>query len=293
MKKEEVKIRKPSTYVKISNSVFSKFSVSLRKKGIFKELRKNLMQANLPFLPVSYVSVILFNTLLSIIASVIILTLLLVFGWGLKSLFVLLIPFATFALSYFYPSMEKDSIRDNIDAELPFVTIHLSAISGSLVEPSKMFEIITLTKDYPYISKEFRKVINEVNIYGYNLVNALRKSAENTASQKLKDLFNGLATTITSGGDLSNFFEKRSQTFLFDYKLEREKYTKIAETFMDIYISVVIAAPMILMLLLMIMRVSGLGVQLSVSMITLIIIGSVSIINILFLVFLHLKQPKG
>ena len=62
---------------------------------------------------------------------------------------------------------------------------------------------------------------------------------------------------------------------------------------MDIYISAVIAAPMILMLLLMMMRISGLGISLSTGMISLIMILAVSLINILFLAFLHIKQPEG
>jgi len=103
-------------------------------------------------------------------------------------------------------------------------------------------------------------------------------------------LLDGLATTITSGGNLPDFFDKRAQTLLFDHKLEKEKQTKTAETFMDIYISVVIAAPMIFMLLLIMMRVSGLGIALSTSMISLIMVLGVSVVNIIFLVFLQLKQ---
>ena len=80
---------------------------------------------------------------------------------------------------------------------------------------------------------------------------------------------------------------------MFDYRLEKEKKTKSAETFMDIYISIVIAAPMILMILLMMMKISGLGIQLSASMITLIMVLGVSMINVAFLVYLHLKQPSG
>ena len=75
--------------------------------------------------------------------------------------------------------------------------------------------------------------------------------------------------------------------------MEREKYTKTAETFMDIYISLVIAAPMILMLLLMMMKVSGLGISISSSAITLLMIFGVTMINIVFLVFLQLKQPSS
>ena len=157
----------------------------------------------------------------------------------------------------------------------------------------KIFSIIAYTKEYPALEREFNKLLNEINIYGYDLVTALKDSALNCPSQKLAELFNGLATTITSGGNLFDFFDKRAQTMLFEYRLDKEKNTKTAETFMDIYISVVIAAPMILMLLLMMMKVSGIGVSFSTSMITFIVVGGVSLINIMFLSFLQLKQPEA
>ena len=71
-----------------------------------------------------------------------------------------------------------------------------------------------------------------------------------------------------------------------------KKHSKFAETFMDIYISVVIAAPMILMLLLIMMKISGLGISLSTTAIAVIMVLGVSVINILFLTFLYLKQPS-
>ena len=169
----------------------------------------------------------------------------------------------------------------------------MAAISGSMINPTDIFSIIISTKEYPYIQKEFTKLLNEVNVYGYNLVKALKNSAKNSPSLKLSELLSGLATTINTGGELPEFFDKRSQTLLFDYRLEREKYTKSAETFMDIYISVVIAAPMVLMLLLMMMKISGLGLTLSTTMITTMMILGVTVINIVFLTFLHLKQPNG
>ncbi len=58
---------------------------------------------------------------------------------------------------------------------------------------------------------------------------------------------------------------------------------------MDIYISVVIAAPMILMLLLIMMKISGLGIGFSTGMIGLIMALGVSMINVVFLVFLNVR----
>ena len=167
----------------------------------------------------------------------------------------------------------------------------MSAISGSGIEPSEIFKIIGFSKEYPYLRREIRKVLNQINLYGYDLLTALTNVSKSSPSAKLSELFSGLATTIGSGGGLQNYFEKRAESLLIDYRLEREKYTKVAETFMDIYISVVIAAPMILMLLLVMMSITGFQSGFTPQQITLLIIGVIAIINTLFLVFLEAKQP--
>ena len=303
--------KKPNKYIQASSRLFNKYSMSLISKDKFKKIRRELIRGNLEFVPANYLSFTFFTVLLSVAAAFLIFVFFMFFSViasppfvvrtadsiGLRFLKVFwilfLVPAVTFMFLYFYPSMERKSLETRINHELPFATIHMSSISNSLVEPSKIFSIIVTTKEYPYLAKEFTKLLNEINIYGYDLVSALRSMAFNSPSKKLSELFNGLATTITSGGNLPEFFDKRSQTLLFEYRLEREKQSKAAETFMDIYISVVIAAPMILMLLLVMMRISGLGIALSTNMITVVMSLAVSVINVLFLTFLHLRQPEG
>jgi len=312
-KKKDVVIRKekiPSKYVNFANSLFVKRARIMEKNDFFKTLKLDLIRANLEFLPMSYISVMLLTTMIAFFVGIFLFVFFLFFNLGpelpiitlmngsildrfIKTFWIIFAaPIGAFLLMYVYPSLEKSSIETGINRELPFATIHMSAIAGSMVDPSKIFQIMLTTKNYPFLEKEFTKIINEVNVYGHDLVSALRNAAYHSPSAKLSELFNGLATTITSGGDLTIFFEKRSQTLLFDYRLDREKQTKSAETFMDIYISVVIAAPMILMLLLMMMKISGLGVSLSTSMITLIMVLGVSVVNVGFLTFLHLKQSN-
>ena len=304
------KLKKPSEYIKISNKLFQNKSKNLSKKKIFDSLKISLIKSNMQFIPSNYLSVILFTTMLSSIFGFFVFLFFLFFNFGtslpiitfvtedfgtrfLKIFWILfVIPLGTFIFMYFYPSLEKSSIQNKINRELPFATLNMSAISGSMVEPSKIFSIINSTGEYPNISKEFTKLINETHVYGYNLVSAMRNLAFNCPSSKLAELFNGLASTISSGGDIQDFFEKRAQSLLFEYKIENEKHTKTAETFMDIYISIVIAAPMIFMLVMMMMKISGLGISLSTSMISIIMVSGVSLINIVFLTFLHLKQPN-
>jgi len=204
----------------------------------------------------------------------------------------IVVPVLTFLAIYFYPSTEKKSLGKMIDQELPFAVIHMSAISGSGIEPSEIFKIIGTSKEYPYLRKEVRKILNQINLYGYDLVTALNNTSSSSPSNNLAELFSGLSSTITSGANLSDFFEKRSESLLLVYRLEREKYTKTVETFLDIYISIVVAAPMVFLLLLIMMTISGLGVGFSSVQLSIISVFGIALLNVIFLVFLQIKQPS-
>ena len=305
---DDVQFKGARGYIKQSNRFFLKRSQQLIEKGYFRDLGKDIKKANLDILFASYVAMILFSSVISVIVGVFIAIFLMFFdisisypfvmqysGGIVSRLWVLLIPIiapiATAAALYYYPSTERDSIEKRIDQELPFAVIHMSAISGSGIEPSEIFKIIGLSKEYPFLRKEIRKILNQINLYGYDLVTSLNYVSKNTPSKKLSELLAGLSTTISSGGDLSDFFEKRAETLLVGYRVDREKFTKLAETFMDIYISVVIAAPMILMLLLVMIQVSNINLGFSSTQIGIFIMLIIAILNVFFIGFLHIKQP--
>ena len=310
IKEEYTEFKAARGYLKLSNKMFWNRALKAINKGHYKKLAKELQKANIDILSRSYVALIYTTVFFSIIVSLVITSLLFFFNIGLSwPIFTLyegnylnrlfqifwiplIIPLLVFTILYYYPVSEKKSLAKRINQELAFAVIHMSAISGSGIQPSEIFRIIGLSKEYPHLRKEIRKVLNQINLYGYDLVTALNNAAATTSSIKLAELFSGLSTTITSGGDLSEFFNKRSETLLADYRLERQKYSKTAETFMDIYISVVIAAPMILMLLLIMLTLGNFDIGLSTGQLTLLIISVISAINIVFLIFVHLNQPS-
>jgi flagellar protein FlaJ len=307
VKKETQKVNE---YARFAGRIFSNLSKKMLKKKKFTKVSQDLIKSNLNYNSITYISTMFLNASIALIIAFIVFLFLLFFNVSSEMPFItrttgnmliralstfwiiIVAPVATFFFMYIYPSMEKKSLEGKINAELPFAMIHMSAISGSMIDPVKIFSIMVTTKEYPNLEKEFNKLLNEINVYGYDLVSALKDLALDSPSQKLSDFFNGLATTITSGGSLYEYFGERAQSLLFDYKLENEKQIKTAETFMDIYISVVIAAPMILMLLLMMMKISGLGISLSTAMISFLVAGGVGMINVLFLVFLQVKQQS-
>jgi flagellar protein FlaJ len=296
-------------YARISNKFFLDNSQRLIDNGSFKPLILDLRKSNLNILSTTYLSMMFFSTFISVFIGLIIMGLLIIFSVDLLALSIklysgsyiarfiklfwvpLAAPLFTFALFYIYPGAEKRAIAQRINQEIPFVVIHMASVSGSGIEPIELFKIIATTGEYKFAGTEFRKIINQTNFYGYDLSTALRNVSLSSPSTKFSELLNGMAITINSGGDMRKFFEKRADSLLLEYRLEREKANKSAETFMDLYISIVIATPMIMVMLLVIISVSRINTGFNASQMTAAIIGLVAIVNVLFITFLHIKQP--
>jgi len=305
--KPVMQFKKPSKYISIANRLFLKQSINLSKSDFFISLRKEIKRSNMQIMLSSYLSVIFFTMLLSFFASVLIMIFFLFFNLSVLSPFILVVsenifmrflkvfwiifavPIITFLLMYYYPGTEAKSLGKRVENELPFVTIHMASIAGSGIVPSQIFRVIVMSGEYPHVSKELTRLINQINVYGYDLSTALRNSAAASSSEKFAELLNGMSATINSGGDLSDFLKKKAESLVFEYNLNRQKYNKVAETFMNVYISTVIAAPMILMLMMIMIKMTGFT-DLSLDFLTVVIISSVVLINLVFLVFLHIKQ---
>jgi pilus assembly protein TadC len=283
------------SFSRMSNKYFREPADKLIKGGYFNSVKADLRKIASPLIINSYVSIMLFSALLAFVVSLPIAVMFIIFGSYLFGVLILfLIPLITLLGFYMYPSSTRKSLEKEINQELPFLTIYIAAIATSGIEPSKIFNILVNSKDYPYSLREIKKLTNYLNFYGYDLVSALKKASETSPSERLAQLFNGLATAITSGGELSNYLNKHADSLLFDYRLEREKYTHTAETFMNIYISLVIAAPMILMMLFVLISMTGFGSGgvFEPNNLSVLVIFMISLLNMFFLVFLNMKQPK-
>ena len=205
----EYTVYKTTEYGIFANKFFGKISNSLVEKypSIFQGLYQSLRMSGLKVMSKTYISIILLNTLIGFFISWLFLALVwkdpsiivqISRGFGLGLVMALL----TGIVSYFYPASvgrEKDSLIKN---ELPFVIIHMSAVAGSGAKPISIFSTILTTDEYPATKDEINKVVNYVNIFGYDLSTALKSVARSTPSLRLKDLLSGIVNNIESGGDL-------------------------------------------------------------------------------------------
>jgi len=285
---------KTSYLSRVSNLIFSRISDKIVPN--VADLGDDLKKANISLLTSTYVSIALFTSSLVFIFGLLLFVVLTISNP--KLIVWIWTPFILFITSitafYLYPSTEKTGVSNMISQELPFAAIHMSAIAGSNVEPTKMFKIIAFSKEYPTLGKELKKVLSQIEIYGYDLLTALKNTAKRTPNESFSELLNGIATNISSGGNLKDYLDKKSENFLSDYRLERQRYNTMAELFMDIYISILITGPLIMMMLFIIMDIGSFSLGgLSIKVLLFLTSGIVVFANIIFLVVLDIKQPKN
>ncbi len=305
-KKKEHKVSKYTVYeshfyAKLSNFFVGNFVIRLDKKNpkLFKSLNTNLTKAGIRTLTNSYLSMMIFSTIVSMISTFFVSLVLLsnqallsiIFKSLIYSLLVGMIVFTTF---YLIPTSIADSKKRDIKDKLPFAIVHMSAVAGSGAPPITMFELLSKSDEYGSLSNEIRKVMNYCNLFGYNLSTALRAVAENTPSPEFKELLSGIVATIETGGDLKTYLKEKADDAINTYKLERKKYTEVISTYSDIYTGVLIAAPLLFLVTLNIINViGGTLFGLDIGLVALVgTFGFIPVLNIAFILFLSVTQPE-
>ncbi|MBR9675539.1 hypothetical protein GOV05_00865 [Candidatus Woesearchaeota archaeon] len=268
---------------------------------LFKKLYEYIRKANIKILSNTYINIMFF---VSFILTIIITSMTILVSLVQKNPFMLLVSktfimltltfFMTLFLFYYYPIMKVKERRKSINTNLPFAIDQMSSVVASGVSPSTMFRLIAQTKEYGDVSIEVEKISNMMEVFGYDLVSAVKTVSSTTPSDNLREFFEGFMSTIQTGGSLKNYLSQKSKEAILMYQTERQKYVETITTYSDIYTGVLIAAPLFFVSTLSL--ISLLGGQLGgFEISTVISMGTyvgIPLLNVAFLMFLELNQPE-
>ena len=290
-----------SKYGAIANRFFGNLSLNLVKKypHFFDEMFVAMKSADFRILSKTYVSMMIFTSLLAAIVSV--LLGLIIFSGSLMGvvnsfLGALLIMMAVFVGMYYYPQMVVGKKRSEMKADLPFVAVHMAAVAGSGAQPVSMFTLVLNAGEYKGLEPEIKKILNYVNLFGYDLTTSLRLVASTTPLRPFADLLSGIVTTLETGGDLKVYLDIKAKEIMQAYESERKQFTDTLATFSDIYIGISLAAPMMLFVLLTIINTPILGGKIGgITAGALATLGTfivIPIMNVIFIILVDVIQPK-
>ncbi|MCJ7478596.1 MAG: type II secretion system F family protein [Candidatus Nanohaloarchaeota archaeon QJJ-7] len=305
---------KAETFPGASNALFGGVSDILI--DYLDDLEEDLQRANSDILHRTYISEILMGGLLALMAGLGI-SLVVTFTYSPPIVFglllILLLPWVlaliVTAFMYVYPSWKARNRARDINRNLPFALNHMSAIAGSGVPPSSLFELLVKFEEYGEIATEADEMVTRVKVFGDDATTALRDVAQMTPSDDLREVFYGMVSTMETGGSLKDFLDERSDRALFNYRMRREKEIDRLSTFASFYTALLVAAPLFLVTILAVLETIGGGLfgypiksrcgfigalmgQCPMGVIDVGAFIAIPIANILFIIVLEVTQPE-
>lgn len=265
-------------------------------------LRRDLKKANIRMLADTYVSgIILTSLIISILTLILSFPLLYTidpFGLGFGVFFVLpslalgAISFAAiYLLMLIIPQTISRKREKDIEHNLPFALMHMSAVAASGVGPTAFFRLLTET-DYGEASVEASKIVNYIDSFGLDITTAIRRVATNTPSRKFRELLTTINATILSGGDLKKFLYAASKNEIEEYKSQMELVSNKLGIAAEVYSVILISGPLLLFVGLSTMNMIW-GTIGGVSIPVMISFGAyflLPLVNLAFLLFLEVSQ---
>lgn len=237
--------------------LFSWLVERTKKFPFFLRIRKALIATRSKTLYSVYLARIFFFVFLSLIIGIIFLFIPISLPDNLliiKFLFPIVLPIITFLTFYFNILQKESSYKFQIESNFIPLVSHMISLAESNINPYLIFKIISKFEDeYGAISKEFKEIITRVEVYGEDFISAIRGVASTSCSLLLQKFLNNIASIIESGGDLKNYLKITYDYLMFDWKIKREDFLQKLGTISEIYVGLVISAPLLLVSIIVVM----------------------------------------
>jgi len=283
----------------ISKYAFRLFGdISKKLEVYFPDLKEDLRRADLKFSPEEYIANALFAALISFIVTLPFLS----FSFSIASgsfLFSYLtsitlslgLPIAVFLIYLNYPKSIIKQREKEIDTQLPFSALYLSSIVSSgmtLLQSMKTFINFSTQES---VVREVKKIVNDTEFYGLDIVSALERATSRTPSRKFREFLYGILATIRSGGNLYIYLKERTTDFFIEYRRRLSEFSHSMMIYTQIYLVAVILGTIFFVILTSTISALGGATQNILGLQLFMILVFLPMISILFLFLVKKAQP--
>lgn len=260
------------------------------------ELSIFLQKAHIDMLPGAYISVTIMNVLISFIFGSILGFVL----YGITNqillllLFFAVLPSITYIAHQIYPRWKASHRGKEIDKQLPYASSFVAAMAAANATPEKIFKSLADQKKiYGAISEEAAWIYRDMTVLGTDTVTAIKRAVKRASSDKFAEFFQGIISTITSGGNLKIYFLNRAEYFMVENRRVQRDHIETLAMLAESYVVVAVAFPMFLIVMMVIMIwIGGSKGGASLSLLKMIIFLLLPIIHFFYGFFVYTMIPK-
>ena len=257
--------------------------VKLRAKPNPK-LEQQLLQAHLRMRPEEYLSYVWMSALLVFIAFFAVASL---FGSVLVVLlhveaalvlvfFIILVmlpPIMTFMVLLSTPGSKAKTRARDINKRIGPAMSFISAMASADVNIDVIFKELAKQDIYGQIKSEAEWITRDTELLGIDILTAINRAAQRTPSIKFQEFLQGVVTTSTSGGQLKPYFLQKAEQFEKEGKLEMRSQLETLGLMAESFVTVVVAFPLFLVVIMAIMAIVNSGGSSSTVMLLEMVIG--------------------
>lgn len=160
---------------------------------------------------------------------------------------------------------------------------------------SKWFGMDTTRDVFPIISEESASIYRDMNLLGVDTLSAIQSAVERAPSPWLAEFFQGISSTISSGGNLKLYFLNSAERFMEDIKQQQRETLDQLATQAEMFVTVAVAMPIFLIIILIItiwVSTSGSSTGDSLSTLYMVIFMLVPLLHFMFATMTYLNIKK-
>lgn len=176
-----------------------------------------------------------------------------------------------------YPAIRKKNRATRINLLLHNAVSYMYAMRRGGAQMVTVFRSISENAAiYGEVVHEFRRVVRDIDYFGYDQITALKNLQETTPSEKLREFVQDLVSVVESGGDMLAFLDTRVRVYQEDARFEQKTFLSTLQMAAESYVTLFVAGPLFLIIVMIVMGfVSSTPVmQLSIVIYLLIPVGS-------------------
>ncbi len=161
----------------------------------------------------------------------------------------------TYLAFLLYPNVEAGNRRRNIDATLPYAINYITSMSTAGITPAEIFRLLGDSPIYGESSVEARYIAREIDIFGRDLIDALRLVSASTPSERMKEFLQGAMASIASGGNLTEYFRTKAKQYALENRQTQKLFLDTLSLIAESYVTAMVAGTLFLIIIQSIMSV--------------------------------------
>ncbi len=146
-----------------------------------------------------------------------------------------------------------------IDRKITAAMSFISAMASADVNIDTIFRELGKEKIYGEAAEEAAWITRDTELLGVDILTAIKQGAIRTPSRRMQDFLQGVVTTATTGGQLKPYFLIKAEQYENENKLETAKRIETMGLMAETYVTVVVAFPLFLIIMIAIFTVVGTG----------------------------------